>query len=95
MRAYKVKSGDTLWDIWKKDYSKSMSWDEFKDKVKALNKGIDLNTIYAGQILNLPDIPGGFLRIASEHPTMFAISSFALGGLFVVGVLYLMKKLKI
>lgn len=94
MRAYKVKSGDTLWDIWKKDYSKSMSWDEFKDKVKALNKGIDLNTIYAGQILNLPDIPG-FLRIALEHPTMYAISTFALGALFMVGVLYITKKLKL
>ena len=92
---YTVKKGDTLWDIWKKDYSKSMSWDKFKDKVKALSKGIDLNTIYAGQILNLPDIPGGFLRIASEHPTMYALGSFALGGLFVVGILYITRKLKI
>ena len=95
MRVYKVKRGDTLWGIWKKDYSKKMSWDEFKRAVMRLNEGLDPDRIYAGQTINLPDLPGGFLKIASEHPEAFALGSFALGGLFVVAILYLTKKLKI
>ena len=91
---YTVKKGDTLWGIWEKRYKGKMSWSKFLEQFKKLNPGVDPDRIYAGQTIELPD-KGGFLRIASEHPTMYALGSFALGGLFVVGVLYLMKKLKI
>ena len=97
MRRYVVKSGETLWGIWERDYKGKIGWNEFKEQFRKLNAGRDPNKILAGETILLPDIPsGGFLvRIASEHPTMYAISTFALGALFMVGVLYITKKLKL
>ena len=93
---YRVKKGETLWSIWESKYKGKMSWTDFVEAFKRLNEGRDPDRIYAGETINLPSIPGGFLvRIASEHPEAFALGSFALGGLFVVGILYLMKKLKL
>ncbi len=93
---YKVKKGETLWSIWESRYKGKMSWTDFINEFKRLNEGRDPDKIYAGETINLPSIPGGFLvRIASENPTMFALGSFTLGGLFVIGILYLTKKLKL
>ena len=98
MRKYVVKSGETLWKIWERDYKGKIGWSEFINQFKKLNGGRDPNRILAGETILLPDMPsgGGFLgRIASEHPTAYAVGTFALGALFMIGVLYLTKKLKL
>ena len=91
---YTVKKGDTLWGIWEKRYKGKMSWSEFVEEFKKLNEGKDPDRIYAGQTIELPNA-SMLVQIASEHPTMYALGSFTLGGLFVIGILYLMKKLKL
>ena len=97
MRRYVVKSGETLWKIWERDYKGKIGWSSFLSEFKKLNGGRDPNKIFAGETILLPDMPSeGFLaRIASEHPTMYAIGTFALGAVFMIGVLYVTKKLKL
>ena len=90
---YTVKKGDTLWSIWEK-YKGKMSWSKFLEQFKKLNPGVDPDRIYAGQTVELPNT-SALVQIASEHPTMYAISTFALGALFMIGALYITKKLKL
>lgn len=49
-RTYTVKSGDSLWKIAKNELGKGTRYTE----IKKLN-GLKNNTIYAGQVLKLPD----------------------------------------
>lgn len=95
---YKVKKGDTLWNIWKKYYKTSYTWQEFQTKFSELNEGKDPSLLKAGEMINLPDpkgFTGFFIRLGVENPALLSIGSFALGGIFIIGVLYLTKKLKL
>ena len=91
---YLVKKGDTLWDIWKRMYKNKYSWSDFQKKFLELNPGKAPSMIEAGEYINLPDA-NTLIKIASENPTLYSLGSFALGGLFIVGILWLTKKLKI
>ena len=92
---YTVKKGETLWSIWESRYRGKMSWTDFVNAFKKLNPGRDPDRIMAGETINLPDSGNLLVKIASEHPTAYAVGTFALGALFMIGVLYVTKKLKL
>lgn len=53
---YIVKSGDTLWSLWKK-YGGRFSWTDYQRKFRSLNPGKDPSKLYVGDVIQLPDAP--------------------------------------
>lgn len=88
MTNYTIKSGESLFKLWREKYTNKISWDEFKNFVLKNNVIEDINNISAGQKILIPDI-----NINSGKKKKIFIGFTIIG--VAVGTFFIIKKFKV